>query len=71
MTTVINNPGDGNGAVGWLIGVVLVIIILFVFFAYALPAIRNSNAPADNGGAQINVQLPSGNNEGGGEEQAQ
>lgn len=61
MTTVINNPGEGQGsAMGWIIGAVIAIILLYVFFAYALPAMRGA-APADNGGANINVTLPAGN----------
>ncbi|MES3005379.1 MAG: hypothetical protein V4664_00320 [Patescibacteria group bacterium] len=68
MTTVINNSGEGGNGVGWVIAIVLIVAILFAFFVYGLPALRQ--APADNGsGAQINVQLP-GNN-GGGEQTPQ
>jgi hypothetical protein len=64
MTTVINNPGQGEGsAMGWIIGVVIAIILFYVFFAYALPAMQGA-APADNGGANINVTLPAGSNGG-------
>ena len=64
MATIINNPGEGSGdssAVGIVVGVLLAILIIFLFFRYALPAMRGNPAP-QNGGLNVNVQLPSGNN---------
>ncbi|OGC69356.1 hypothetical protein A2415_03835 [candidate division WWE3 bacterium RIFOXYC1_FULL_39_7] len=64
MTTVVNNPtpvkesGD-NGGIGFLVGVVIIVIFLGVVLYYAIPAIRNMqpvqvNVPAP----QINVETP-------------
>jgi len=52
MATVINNPdtsGD-SGGMGWVVGMIIAILLAFVFFVYALPAIRNSGS-----GTNINV----------------
>lgn len=49
MPTVINNPGnreDSSGAVGMLVGLIILVIVLVLFFLYGLPMIRNSNPPA-------------------------
>lgn len=61
MTTVINNPGGKESdSFGWIIAVVVLLVLLYAFFAYGLPALQRS-APADNtGGAQINIQVPTG-----------
>jgi hypothetical protein len=64
MTTIINSPPTqapapaegGSGFAGILIGVVLVVIIGFLFFVYGLPAMRNTgNANTGSGGPTINV----------------
>jgi hypothetical protein len=68
MATIINNPGEGNSdnsVIGIVIGVLLAILIVFLFFRYALPAMRGNGAP-QNGGLNVNVQLPPGNNSGSG-----
>lgn len=55
MTTIINNPpnsdGEGNG-MGFLVGIILLIIVVVLFFSYGLPVLRNS---ASNSAPQINV----------------
>lgn len=63
MTTVINNPGGSeSNSFGWIIAVVVLLVLIYAFFAYGLPALQRS-APADNtGGAQINIQVPTGEN---------
>ncbi len=53
MATVINNPDTstdrgGNGAM--IVGIVLAVILLFMFFYYGLPALRGNN-----GGTNVNV----------------
>ncbi|MBX4210503.1 hypothetical protein KW783_00835 [Candidatus Parcubacteria bacterium] len=65
MPTVIDNrqpatvENDSTG-LGFLIGILLVIILAVLFFVYGLPALRNnnSNATPNNNGAGINIQLP-------------
>lgn len=63
MTTVINNPGNGDGsdsAVGMIVGIIVLLMIVGLFFVYALPAIRGSGAAPQNGAIDVNVKLPSG-----------
>lgn len=47
MTTVINNPGEGsnnNGpGMGIILGVIIAIIFIALFFVYGLPALRGTN----------------------------
>lgn len=65
MTTVINNPGggeDSSGVLGAVIGIVVLIVAVTLFFVYAWPAIQNSktNSPTqdDPNTTEINVTLP-------------
>ncbi len=54
MTTIINTPqpaNDSNGGMGMIIGLVVLIILAFMFFVYGLPALRNIRV----GTPQINV----------------
>lgn len=65
MNTVINNPNSSGESswVGMTIGIILAIILIVLFFVYALPALRNN---ADNdGGINLNVDLPNYDNNGG------
>ncbi|MBA3732869.1 hypothetical protein H0W91_00660 [Patescibacteria group bacterium] len=57
MTTIIN-PGtnDNNGGAGMVIGVIIALVLIALFFVFALPAIRKGNS----GSANINVTLPAG-----------
>ncbi len=68
MATVINNPSDGDSsAMGVVVGIIVVIILGALFFMYALPAMRNTQAPQDNGGSlNIDVNLPTGTTNTGG-----
>ncbi len=63
MTTVINNPGnneDSGGAVGMILGVVVLLVVVGLFFVYALPAIRNSGGVTPKGTLDVNVNVPAG-----------
>lgn len=60
MTTVINNPGnnsDSGDATSLIVGIIALIIVAALFFMYALPMIRNSQAPKDNS-IDVKVTLP-------------
>ena len=51
MTTVINTPSSGQSSdsgLGLVIGVIVAIAIVALFFIYGLPAIRQSNQPSTN-----------------------
>lgn len=59
MTTVINSPGNnGEGmGMGMIIGVLIAIVAIILFFVYGLPAIRNSNTE-ESSNTTINVEVP-------------
>ncbi|KKR32333.1 MAG: hypothetical protein UT65_C0003G0019 [Parcubacteria group bacterium GW2011_GWF2_39_8b] len=57
MTTIVNNPGasgSGDSGAGLIIGVIIAIVLIVLFFVYALPAIRERN----NGTTNINIEVP-------------
>ena len=54
MPTIINNPSTDNGnsgGAGVIIGIVLTIAILAIFFLYGLPSLRKNNTS----GTTVNV----------------
>jgi hypothetical protein len=66
MATVINNPGESESSgVGLIIGVIVAIILIALFFIYALPAMRGSNQAPANPNIDLDVSLP-GNSGGSG-----
>ncbi len=62
MTTVINTPrnGEDTSGVSLIIGVLVVILAIGLFFSYVLPAMRNNNAPQQDSQLDVNVKLPEG-----------
>lgn len=64
MATVINNPGtttENDGGLGFVLGVLLLLVVAFLFFVYGLPAItRSFSGPTVNvpGKIDVNVQTP-------------
>ncbi|MES2215960.1 MAG: hypothetical protein V4481_01555 [Patescibacteria group bacterium] len=60
MTTVINNPGNGDssgGAMGLIVGLIVLVIVVALFIVYILPGIRGT-APKKGGSVNVNLQLP-------------
>lgn len=61
MTTVINNPGgaDSDSGMSMMVGVVLLLVVVFLFFVYGLPVLRqgvsNNSQPQINQPNQIDV----------------
>ena len=54
MTTIVNNPApsnDSGGGMGMIIGLIVVLVLGYVFFVYGLPALKQVQV----GGPQINV----------------
>ncbi len=68
MATIINNPGDsrpvvedGSG-VGVVVGLIIAVILVILFFLFAWPAIQGNTAATpstSNPGVNVNVTLPS------------
>lgn len=67
MATIINNPdsgGDNGGGMGMIIGAIVLIVLIAVFFIYGLPAIRGNNKGTTVNvpdKVNVNVQTPSTN----------
>ncbi len=64
MPTVINNPGENTGNNNAVLNIILVIVVILgiaLFLIYGLPMLRGGAAPAQNG-IDVNVKLPSGDN---------
>lgn len=63
MTTIINTPptqaatpsDGGSGLVGIITGIIVLVVIGFLFFAYGLPAMRNAQRTSNPSGPTINV----------------
>jgi hypothetical protein len=60
-TTIINNPpsGDSGGGIGMIVGLVILLVIGYLFWVYGLPAIKNIQlgAPQINIPSQIDVNI--------------
>lgn len=66
MATVINNPNsEDSSGIGMLVGIVLAVLVIILFFVYGLPAIRNSNTENPPNDINVNVDLPDGGTGGG------
>lgn len=63
MTTIVNTPpaadNSDNGPMGWIIGLVILLVLLYLGYVYGLPAIRNfqSGTPQINIPSQIDVNI--------------
>ncbi len=68
MTTIVNNPGNGDSsAMGTILVLIVVIVLGVLFFMYGLPRMTG-HAPAaqqnNTGSLDVNVKLPSGGGDG-------
>lgn len=62
MTTIINTPPSGNSSdsgLGLILGVLIAIGLVALFFVYGIPAIRKSQTP-NNTTNIINIPVPTG-----------
>lgn len=61
MATVINTPAqtrDDGSAIGFLMGIVLLAVALFLFFVYGLPFMRQvNNTPQINIPGRFDINL--------------
>lgn len=69
MATIVNTPSapatDSNSGIGFMIGAVVLLLALFMFFYYGVPALRHatsSSAPSVTvpDKIDVNVNNPSG-----------
>ncbi|MDQ3245240.1 MAG: hypothetical protein M3P22_02775 [bacterium] len=62
MTTIINTPGGGNSdnssGLGLIVGVLVAIGLVALFFIYGWPAIRKNQAGGQPNSTNINVTVP-------------
>ncbi|MBA3284215.1 MAG: hypothetical protein H0U27_04045 [Nitrosopumilus sp.] len=60
MATIVNTPREHSNT-GLIVGLVLAVLLLILFFVYGLPNMGGSAAPATDGatgGANLNVDVP-------------
>lgn len=60
MATIVNNPApsnDSSGGMGMIFGVIGLLIVLYLFFIYGLPAIRQVGTPQINIPSEIDVNV--------------
>ena len=60
MTTVVNNPppsNDSSGGMGMIIGLIVLIVVAYLFFVYGFPAIRQMGSPQINIPGKIDVNV--------------
>ncbi|MFA6017105.1 MAG: hypothetical protein WC744_03395 [Patescibacteria group bacterium] len=60
MVTVVNNPTPSNesdGGMGMIVGVIVLLVVIYLFFMYGLPAIRQMGTPQINIPSKIDVNV--------------
>lgn len=65
MATIVNNPSSDNSGsgMGFVLGILVLIVFVLVLFYYGLPALRGRTASstpesASGGSSEINVDVP-------------
>mgnify|MGYP003396087096 CR=1 FL=1 len=63
MATIINNPtGQGSDegmGFGLIVGILITIFLVFLFFTYGMPALRDNQTEKQPATQKIEIQLPS------------
>lgn len=61
MTTIVNNPPakESDGGMGWIIGLIVFLVVAYLFIMYGLPALKNVQVgtPQINVPSQIDVNI--------------
>ena len=59
MATIVNNPpsSESNGGMGMVIGFILLLVLLALFFIYGFPMIRQSTGPQVNIPDRVDVNV--------------
>lgn len=63
MATIINNPGDADSSgagIGMILGTIALLVVVGLFFMYALPAMRAGNTAPQGSSLNVNVDVPAG-----------
>lgn len=57
MATIVNNPGttENNSGMNMIIGLLILAVMIFLFFIYGLPLIRQASSMQ---APQVNVPVP-------------
>lgn len=62
MATVVNNPGttDSSGGMGFLLGAILLVAVVFLFLYFGLPALNRagSTVNVNPGGEAPQINIP-------------
>ncbi len=62
MATIINNPAgqgsDESTGFGLIIGILITVFIVFLFFTYGMPALRDNQTEKQPATQKIEIQLP-------------
>lgn len=59
MATIVNNPGNtnsGNG-LGMIVGLIVALAIILLFFVYVLPVLRQAGAPQVTIPSKVDVNV--------------
>ena len=60
MTTIVNSPApqqESDGGIGMILGFIIIAVIVVLFFAYGLPAIRQTASPQINIPDKIDINI--------------
>lgn len=60
MATIINNPpanDNSGGPMGMIVGIVVLIVLVYLGYAYGLPALRQMGTPQINVPSEIDVNV--------------
>lgn len=60
MATIVNNPApsnDSSGMGGMIFGLVALVVVVYLFFVYGLPAIQQVGSPQINVPGKIDVNV--------------
>lgn len=60
MTTIVNTPPaskESGGGIGMIVGFLVLIVVVYLFFVFGLPAIRQMGSPQINIPSKIDVNI--------------
>lgn len=60
MTTIVNTPPqnqDSGGGMEMIVGAIILVVLVFIFFVYGLPVIRGATTPQINIPSKIDVNV--------------